>query len=197
MKKLILVLLIGILFIGTNIFAADGDLIVNGNATINGNVGIGTTNPTQKLEVNGTVKATGLLAPGAIGQILSVSPTPDTSTTSTSFVDMNGMSITLTTTGNSKLLIFWNAGINTNTASTWAVTEAQVDGVTVGARQGGAYSGAGGVVDSIGGNAVGTASAGSHTVKIRWRVTGGTAFSKTTTLPDRYGRTLTVIEVRQ
>ncbi len=190
MKKKILGLVIGFMLIGGNLFAADGDLIVNGN------VGIGTTNPTEKLEVNGNVKAAGLLAPGAIAQIESVSPTADTSTASTSFVDMAGMSITLTTAANSKLLIFWNAGISITTYNKWVVTEAQVDGNRVGAAQGGVYSNSvtGG---SIGGNAVATVSAGSHTIKIRWRVTGATASNAPTTYPDTYGRTLTVIEVRQ
>ena len=45
MKRKILGLIIGFLFIGINGFAADGDLIVNGN------VGIGTTAPASKLEV--------------------------------------------------------------------------------------------------------------------------------------------------
>lgn len=164
MKKKIMGLVIGIMLIGVNTFAADGDLIVNGN------VGVGTTNPTQRLEVNGNVKATGLMAPGAIAQIQSVSPTADTSTTSTSFVDMAGMSITLTTAANSKLLIFWNAGIQINSASKWVSTEAQVDGSRAGAAQGGNYNNSGNI-GSIGGNAVATVSAGSHTVKIRWKVT--------------------------
>lgn len=170
--------------------AADGDVIVNGNA------GIGTMNPTERLEVNGNVKATGLLAPGVIAQIQSVSPTADTNTNSTSFVDMNGMTITLTTAANSKLLIFWNAGILRSSFNQWAVTEAQVDGNRVGAAQGGVYSNSA-TVDSVGGHAVATVGAGSHTVKIRWRVTGATATNNPTTSPDQYGRTLTVIEVRQ
>jgi hypothetical protein len=193
MKKKILGLVIGFMLVAVNLFAADGDLIVNGN------VGIGTTNPTEKLEVNGNVKAAGLLAPGTIGQIESVSPTADTTTNSTSFVDMDGMSITLTTAGNSKLLIFWNAGIYRNNTNKWIITEAQVDGNRVGAAQAGAYSYdvTGGAGHSIGGNALATVSAGSHTVKIRWRVTGGTASNSPTASPDVYGRTLTVIEVRQ
>ncbi len=40
--------IIGMLFIGTNLYAANGDLIVNGN------VGIGTTNPQAKLDVGGS-----------------------------------------------------------------------------------------------------------------------------------------------
>ena len=191
MKKKIIGLVIGFMLFGVSAFAQNGNLIVNGS------VGIGTTTPSQALEVNGNIKATGLLAPGAIGQILTVSPTANTSTTSTSFVNMNGMTVTLTTTGNSVLLIFWNADIYQDTASNWVVTEAQVDGVRVGAAQGGAYSAGGGIVDSMGGNAVGTVSAGSHTVNILWKVSGGTAANNPTTYPNNYGRTLTVIQVLQ
>jgi hypothetical protein len=45
MKKKLLILVIGFLFIGVELFAADGDLIVNGNLTV------GTTNPFTKLHV--------------------------------------------------------------------------------------------------------------------------------------------------
>lgn len=47
-KKKILGLVIGFLLIGVNVFAADGDLIVNGN------IGIGTTSPGARLDINGT-----------------------------------------------------------------------------------------------------------------------------------------------
>ncbi len=47
MKTKILVLMCGLLFISSYLFAGDGDLIVNGN------VGIGTTYPTAKLDVDG------------------------------------------------------------------------------------------------------------------------------------------------
>jgi hypothetical protein len=46
MKKKILGLAMGLLLVGFNVFAADGDLIVNGN------LGIGTTAPTEALQVN-------------------------------------------------------------------------------------------------------------------------------------------------
>ena len=45
MKSKILGLMVGFLLIGFNLFAADGDLIVNGN------VGIGTTSPNTKMQV--------------------------------------------------------------------------------------------------------------------------------------------------
>ena len=48
MGKRVLVLLVCFLLIGANVFAGNGDLIVNGN------VGIGTTNPGAKLEIAGS-----------------------------------------------------------------------------------------------------------------------------------------------
>ncbi len=188
MKKRVLVLAVGFLFIGINGFAADGDLIVNGN------VGVGTTTPTEKLEVNGNVKATGFVGPGIIKQIQTVSPTTDIITSSTAFVDMPGMTITLTT-GASKLLIFWNATLY-NYGGNWIVVETQVDGVRVGPAYGGSYGGTG-AIDSAGGHTVASVSSGSHTVKLRWKVGGGTAYNNVTTSPDYYGRTLTVIEIGQ
>lgn len=54
MKMKLMVFMVGLMLMGANLYAADGDLIVNGN------VGVGTTTPTQKLDVNGNVKGTGL-----------------------------------------------------------------------------------------------------------------------------------------
>lgn len=50
MKKVILGLLIAFTFVTSSLFAADGDLIVNGN------VGVGTTTPAMKLDVNGGIR---------------------------------------------------------------------------------------------------------------------------------------------
>lgn len=50
MKGKFLGLMLGVVLIGANLYAADGDLIVNGN------LGVGTTTPTQKLDVAGYIK---------------------------------------------------------------------------------------------------------------------------------------------
>ena len=50
MKK-ILVLVAGLLLFGLSVYAADGDLIVNGN------LGVGTSTPQAKLHVAGSIKA--------------------------------------------------------------------------------------------------------------------------------------------
>jgi hypothetical protein len=161
-----IVLMVGLLLSVPCLFAADGDLTVNGS----------------------------LIAPGVVAQALTVTGTTDATTTSTSFVDMPGMIITLTTTGNSKLLILWNAGISMSSASYYAMTEANVDGVRAGAPQGG---GTATTVQSVAGQAVASVAAGSHTIKVRWKVSAGTASNKPVTSPDRYGRTLTVLVIRQ
>jgi hypothetical protein len=49
MKKIVWAVMAGVLLIAANLFAADGDLIVEGN------VGIGTTTPTAPLDVNGSI----------------------------------------------------------------------------------------------------------------------------------------------
>ncbi|MBU3947200.1 MAG: hypothetical protein KJ826_03130 [Proteobacteria bacterium] len=182
---LVLGLLLGFLLIVSNGFAADGDLIVNGK------VGVGTTTPTEKLDVNGTVKATGFVGPGIIRQIKSVSPTTNISTTSTTLVDMDGMSITLTT-GNSTLLIFWNATFY-NTTQEWTSVAMILDGTRVGG-----FTGAHDLVDSTAGHCVvSPVAAGTHVVKLRWKVNSGTSEINSGSYPDYYGRTLTVIEVGQ
>ncbi len=194
MKKRILGLVFGLIlaFLLTGIkgFAADGDLIVNGN------IGVGITTPTEKLDVNGNVKATGFIGPGIIRQIQTLSPTTDISTTSTAFVDMPGMSITLTTKA-SILLIFWNTQFH-NTGIGWVNIETLLDGLRVGPTYGGTYSASGSNANSVGGHTVVTVAAGTHTVKLRWRVTGTpTVYNYPNTFSDYYGRTLTVIEVGQ
>ncbi len=62
MKRRILAvaIMLSVMLWGINIYAADGDLIVNGN------VGVGTTTPTTKLDVNGDIKGTNINAGGNV-----------------------------------------------------------------------------------------------------------------------------------
>jgi hypothetical protein len=57
----LLTLIVAFLLIGFNVFAADGDLIVNGS------VGVGTTTPAQKVDVSGQIHATGDICTDAAG----------------------------------------------------------------------------------------------------------------------------------
>jgi hypothetical protein len=57
--KRILILVVGLLLLGANVYAASGDLIVNGN------LGVGTSTPSQKAEINGNLKVDGSLCVGS------------------------------------------------------------------------------------------------------------------------------------
>ena len=65
MRKIILGLVLGCVFIGGNLFAADGDLIVNG-----GKVGIGTTTPSYPLTVKSSAAGAHILGFNGSGGIL-------------------------------------------------------------------------------------------------------------------------------
>jgi hypothetical protein len=60
MKARVLVFILGFLLIGVNLYAADGDLIVNNK------IAIGMTSPAYKLDVSGDVRFTGILQGGSV-----------------------------------------------------------------------------------------------------------------------------------
>jgi hypothetical protein len=151
-------------------------------------------------------------------QIQNVCPVDNVWTDSATWVDIPNTSITLTT-GNSILLIFWNMGVvswtdgTTYQLGTIAYVRALVDGAQVGTYYGGAYE----IVDSdndgmsdlpqllvsdvMSGTHMALVNAGTHTVKLQWRVySPGRIYSfpnNTNPLPSNQfesGRSLTVLE---
>jgi hypothetical protein len=86
---------------GTSTGTASQTLQVTGGAYVSGNLGIGTTNPTEKLEVVGTVKATSLVKSGGTSsQFLKADGSVDSSTYLTSYSETDTLN-TVTNRGNS------------------------------------------------------------------------------------------------
>lgn len=93
-------------------------------------------------------------------------------TSSTTFADMTGLSITITTNGGSVLVGFTGSFTNSNSAAANNIT-LLVDGVSEGADDGVAVFVDTDVVSFVW--LVEGVSAGSHTFKLQWKVSAGTA----------------------
>ena len=114
-----------------------------------GGVGINKNNPTQALDVGGKFRSQNVAAEASV--------TGADSTNSTNFVDMPGMTLTVTT-GDCRLLIVFNAGVCYTTGSHGWV-RVLIDGNDPGA--------------SSWGNTIvrmPSVSAGTHVVKVQWHV---------------------------
>ena len=118
-------------------------------------------------------------------------PTADVSTTSASFVDMTGITVTLTT-GANFVMIWFSALFSTSSAGAVADFRLMVDGVSQG---GGSMKpgGSSGLIASMVRRV--TVTAASHTIKIQWRTSAGTVSCLPTTNPDTAHNTLIVAEV--
>jgi hypothetical protein len=115
------------------------------------------------------------------------------STNSTSLVDLTDMSITLTTTGGDLLILFSDSSQN-NTSGQTTRYAILVDGVQ---KQAGTFiNGTTGAYPAIIQlhHLEKSLSSGSHTVKIQWRVGGGTGYSNTEANENARTR-LSVIEI--
>ncbi|MCD6366639.1 MAG: hypothetical protein J7L46_03765 [Bacteroidales bacterium] len=124
----------------------DNDWVISGNnqySGVSGNVGIGTTNPTEKLDVSGNIRFSGSLMPngntGTSGQVLtsqgSGSPiwqsasntlynqvyqkfgTSSSTLSSSTFVVLSNLTQTVTLIGPAKVLIMTDGGIQTTSTS--------------------------------------------------------------------------------
>ncbi len=130
------------------------------------------------LQVAGTTTS----SVGRLLQYSVASGTTDITTTSTSFVDMTEMSITLTT-GDSTLDISFFAGVANATTGKVNTYQILVDGTS--------YIVAKSRIDtaSIGSPiALGwmiNVTAGSHTVKVQWKVDGGTGYNRAATTEEK------------
>jgi hypothetical protein len=96
--------------------SVSGDLIVDTNTmkvdTTNNRVGIGTTTPTKKLDVNGTIKATGLDVAGAVLQVVSVTKTDTFSSSGNTWTTVTGLSVSITPKStSSQILILFNMSL--------------------------------------------------------------------------------------
>jgi len=108
--------------------------------------------------------------PGGTIQASYVQPVANLSTTSGTFVDISGITITLTT-GNETVIAQLGMSVNTSTAGGVADVRLLVDGV---AKAGTSAKPGGSSAASMTTLWAGALSSGSHTVKAQWRVSGGT-----------------------
>jgi len=146
--------------------------------------------------IDGEVK-TDDIAANAITQIVTVEGTTDATTTSTSLVDMPDMSLTITTGNNPVLILFTAIIMNAKSAAGGVNAVLFIDGTRVlcqGFYDSSSYSHAAAVAAHY----VTTLAAGTHTIKIQWRVVGsGTARQWPETWAEGQKRVLSVIEFKR
>ena len=114
----------------------------------------------------------------------------DISTTSTNFVDMTDMSIDITTRNSPVLILASFCGYPSGGAAS-IVLRLVIDGTP---EQASTLYAAAGNSQTIAMNALKTLSAGSHTIKLQWRVSANTANNFPSSMPNWHHRRLTVIE---
>jgi hypothetical protein len=138
--------------------------------------------------VNGIRK---ILYNGVI-QTKSVEIAADITTSSTTFVDLDGITSTITTQVGSKLELYFSASVSNVSANTGIYFRFMVDGV----------AGRGGAERYINVPAVGVALSqavtglpgGFHTIKVQWRVGGGTGQIRPITAHDSESAALSIVE---
>ena len=87
----------------------------------NSNLGIGTTSPSEKLEVNGTIKATAFIGAGRVLQVIQTVKTTDfsASVATDSVADITGLSAAITpSSSSSKILVSYDIHLHSTGGST-------------------------------------------------------------------------------
>jgi hypothetical protein len=154
---------------------------------------VGITSPTPGT-LNISAAATGGSGSGStLARGITRLTSGDLTTTSTSFTDATGVSVTLTTGARRCLVIF--SGAATHSATNPMAFDIDVDGARLGETFGltTINASAAGFNQNVSFTALtGVLSAGSHTIKLQWRVTAGegTLYASTSVLPA----ILTVLE---
>jgi hypothetical protein len=136
-----------------------------------GSVGIGTTAPTAKLEVQGSVKATSFVGPGILKDFKQVASDTFVSNTTSTWADVPDMSITFTT-GNSKLFIT-ASGMYRNMNGSQGNLRLVIDGVAKVGIYTNTAPNPGTNHESVSLTWLESVTAGSHTIKLQWQNASG------------------------
>jgi hypothetical protein len=166
--------------------------------TGSGNVGIGTSTPTNKLEVNGSIVGGNVLA-GA----WEITGSTAVSINSTVWTDVPGMSITFNVTKPVLIYTLYSINVQPNSSpgNDYVLTRLVIDGTAYASTASHFQPYCNGDCNvNLNGQKILSLPAGSHTVKLQWRVWNGTlTWSNDPNWCDGYcgGRSLTVLAFYQ
>lgn len=119
--------------------------------------------------------------------------TADTTTTSATFVALDGLSISITTVGSTSLLIWLAADLSNTSGSATTYIRVRVDGVAI--RGVGTRAPAAGEPQGVPLALKVAVAAGVHTVDVQWYRTGGTSRVRPVAAPDAESASILVAEV--